>query len=80
MGTLSDGINTIGLILDIAGVVLVWRFGLPPRVNRGGASYFMLEETDQDELKREARYDRLSRAGLGLVVVGFAIQLLSNFL
>jgi len=80
MDTLSDAINSLGLILDILGVLLLWRFGLPPRVNRGGASYLMLEGIDQDELKREARYDFRSRMGLLLVGLGFALQLVSNFL
>jgi hypothetical protein len=32
-------ISSIGLLLDIVGVILLWRFGLPPDVNRHGASF-----------------------------------------
>jgi len=60
--------------------VLIWRFGIPATNRRGGASYLMLQGTDENEKKRETRYDRRSRVGLGLLVAGFLLQLLSNFL
>jgi len=41
-----------GLTLDIIGVVLLWRFGLPLNVKRGGVSYYELEGFDPVELAK----------------------------
>lgn len=79
MGDLPTGLNSLGLVLDIAGVVLLFLFGLPPRVGRGGESHLLLEGVDEHELKRERRYNRLSLVGIVLVTLGFGLQLASNF-
>ena len=67
-------ISVIGLCLDIVGVVLLWRFGLPPDVRRGGVGFLMLQKTDEREAKRAAMYDRLSHVALALIVIGFVAQ------
>jgi hypothetical protein len=76
----STIVNSIGLILDIAGVVLVWRYGLPESVSREGAQYIITEQTDERERMKAARFDLLSKIGLGLIIGGFALQLASNFI
>jgi hypothetical protein len=38
--TISNGINSIGLVCDIIGAVLIWKYGLPDTISRSGASYF----------------------------------------
>jgi hypothetical protein len=73
-------VNSFGLVLDILGVVLIWKFGLPEPLSREGHSYFILEGSDETEKARAAKYDRWSKTGLALVVLGFAIQLGSNLL
>lgn len=64
-----------GLTLDIIGVGLLWRFGLPENVKRGGVSYLRLEQDDPIEAAKAQRYDRISAVGLGLIVSGFLWQL-----
>jgi len=78
--TTSTAVNSIGLLLDIAGVVMVWRYGLPESLSREGAQYIITEQTDEAEKAKAARFDLLSKIGLALIVAGFAFQLLSNFL
>ncbi len=76
----STIVNCLGLVLDIAGVVMVWRYGLPEALSREGAQYIITEQTDQAEKAKAARFDLLSKIGLALIIGGFGLQLLSNFL
>jgi hypothetical protein len=65
-------INSAGLTLDVAGVMLLFRFGLPEAVRRAGLAYW---NGDEEKMRL---YDRLGRAGLALLIGGFLLQLLSN--
>jgi hypothetical protein len=78
--TCSVVVNSAGLFLDIVGVILVWRFGLPQDVRRSGTSYLLLEETDEAQIAKGKLYDKIAHLGIGLLVVGFGLQLVSNFL
>lgn len=72
-------INSAGLLLDVAGAALVWRFGLPETVSRTGLQTLDLEEVDEEEKSKAARYDFRSAIGFCLLIIGFLFQLLSNF-
>ena len=75
---MSTYISSAGLVLDIIGAVLIWRFGLPPSVRREGHSYLLLEGTDEAEKAKAARYDRYGQIGIGLLITGFLLQLVGN--
>lgn len=78
----ADLVNSAGLLFDIVGAVLIWRFGLPPEVSRSGASYLVVNPDDSvmaATKKMAARYDFLGRLGLALLIFGFFIQIVSNF-
>lgn len=82
MGQLSlpDVINSLGLALDIAGVVLLYRFGLPADVHEGGGMQ-VLWPAGEDQARNARRYRRtrtLSRFGLALLVAGFGLQIVGN--
>jgi hypothetical protein len=73
-------LNSIGLVFDIAGVVLLFKFGLPEEISRTGSSALLIEERDETEVRRARLYDRLGGLGLGLLILGFVVQLVSNLL
>ena len=77
-----DYINTTGLVLDIVGVALVYRFGLPSDVEHPDSGIGVAWGTPADERRsREKRWRRhrfWSRFGLVLLGCGFALQILSN--
>jgi hypothetical protein len=72
-------LNSAGLLLDIIGVVLLFKFGLPEDISRTGTG-FLITHQDEDEVKRAKLYDRLGMLGLALLIAGFALQLASNLL
>jgi hypothetical protein len=74
----SSTLNIIGLLCVMAGVILLFAFGMPYRTRRGGASFLILEEKDTADLKQERLYDVLGLVGLVLVVTGTACQIIAN--
>jgi len=76
---LAKLLNSGGLVLDICGAILIFRYGLPENVSRAGSSALLLEQTDDAEIEKAKRYDRLGRIGIGLLILGFVFQLVSNF-
>ena len=74
--SLSQCLVSIGLLCDIAGVILLFRFGLPSRVPRIGR--LVLETSKEEDAAIEAgqrRFERMARLALALLVSGFALQL-----
>lgn len=76
----SPNLNTLGLGLDIAGVLLLFFFGLPPKVNRGGVGYLVLEDATPSEKSKAKRNELISWLALFFLVVGFGLQIASNYL
>lgn len=72
-------LNVIGLILDIIGVILLWKFGLPENIDRSGTIVLAAEGCDESEKKKASMYDRISQFALLLLIVGFALQIVGNF-
>lgn len=75
----TSELNIIGLSLDIIGVIILFFFGLPPRINKGGTINLILEQTDTKEDKKWKIYNFISNLGLILIIIGFSIQLYSNY-
>ena len=71
-------ITSFGLLLDIIGVVLIFLFGIPQDVRRSGANY-LVWGSDENEIKKAKRYDLFSYGGLGLLILGFAVQIIGNW-
>ena len=75
----DTALNSIGLAMDIAGVILLYFFGLSKNITREGAQYIYWGG-DEEEQQQWIRYRFLSRVGLILLVIGFSLQIVSNFL
>ncbi len=75
----SNLLNSIGLILDIVGVVMIWRYGLGEPLSREGKTYLITGQIDESEKAKAKWFDRLSKTGLALILGGFLLQLVSNF-
>jgi len=73
-------INSIGLILDIIGVLLIFFFGIPRKIDTGGSIFLVTGKENTDEKKSVKLYNFLSHLGLIFVFIGFALQLVSNFI
>ena len=59
---------------DIAGVLMLFKYGLPEFSPMGGTVLLSIGETDKKEVEKERRYRRMSRIALALLVLGFGLQ------
>ena len=78
-------INSVGLFLDIIGVILLFIFGLPSRfVSDGPPTNTLSFGWDPDSVKQWEkqwnRYKLVSWFALVLLVLGFVLQIVSNHL
>jgi hypothetical protein len=87
---LRKWLNAIGLSLGLVGVVFIWIWGPPqPSFERGVS--IVLEDANRlpdgrtaaqyaaDTEAQERHYRFMSRVGLGLILAGFALQLINEF-
>ncbi len=69
-------INSIGLLFDIVGALLVWKFGLPKGFTESGHHIFEFMSVEPSAKS----YKRWANVGIALLVLGFALQLTSNLI
>ena len=71
-------INTLGLMFDIIGVVMLYFYGLPATVDKNGYSYYIAEDESTEEKDKWKRYHLRSKVALTFILIGFACQVASN--
>ena len=69
-------ITSTGLVFDIIGALLLFKFGLPKIPRTGGEQFISIGTKDQNAVKVEERYDYWGKAGVILLVLGFLGQLI----
>lgn len=65
----------IGLVLNIAGTVVMFFFGVSPALNEKGSGFLVIGEDENHRLKYK-KYKLFSQIGLGFLLLGFVFQLL----
>jgi len=58
------------------GTVLIFFFGLPPKVDPEGHINLILEQEDKEEKKIGRKYKRISYIGISLLAISFFLQLI----
>ena len=69
-----QGCALAGLISNLVGVLILFRYGMPYRVETRGEGSLLLEGTDRDAIAIEKVYRRLGYVGLCLVIIGTGLQ------
>ena len=68
-------LNISGLVANLVGVIILFRFGMPFHVPSGGAIHIIIEQTDDTEIAKERIYKVWGYVGLALIVGGTALQI-----
>lgn len=76
----STVVNSVGLVMDILGAMLLWKYGLPEAINRDGLDVITVSQVNEAEVAKAKKYDGWSKLGLALLIAGFIFQLFSNFI
>ena len=71
-------VNSFGLLWDIVGASLIYKFGFPVKFD--GHMYVDVEEKGEKGIKTPKKYVYLPKLGLLCLIIGFILQLLSNYL
>jgi len=72
-------INNIGLVGDIIGVVLVFRYAVSPLVKEEDINLIVASaEAVQKLEKKQRKYTKRAKIGVGFMVIGFTLQIVSN--
>ncbi len=66
---------TLGLLSALVGVLLLFRYGMPYRVETKGIGYWELTGTDAQAIGAERLYRELGMLGLVPIIVGTALQI-----
>ena len=69
-------LNIIGLLLGMFGVIIIFFYG-PPQPSFFPFDIITDSNIQQEMLDMRDKYDTLSKIGLGLIFVGFALQLIA---
>jgi hypothetical protein len=67
-------IASVGLVLDIIGVCILFKFGFP-QPDLDDSIKLVLEESDPDAPRKRRLYVAMSVAGLVCLISGFGLQL-----
>ena len=74
-------IDTLGLLIDIVGVLLLWVFGFPAaEIIRGGKNNVAASQRGEAQAADAKGYESRARLALSLILIGFVLQMISNFL
>jgi hypothetical protein len=73
-------LNVIGLAFNLAGVLILFRWGMPFRVATGGIGFLALEQKDEAAAVLDKIYEICGWAGLVLLIAGVALQIIATLL
>ena len=74
-------IDTLGLLIDIVGVLLLWVFGFPAaEISRVGKDNVGVSNREDGQIATPKVYESRARLALSLILIGFVLQMISNFL
>jgi hypothetical protein len=68
-------LNLTGLFLELVGVFILFRYGMPFHVPTHGTITLIIERRDLQAVALERRYELLGYVGLGLLVGGTLLQM-----
>lgn len=82
--TSQRGLSSIGLGLDIVGALLIWKFGIPSITDREGGDVLAIQTSDTKDRqeKHQSRvflYDVASKSGIWVLILGFSLQFMANW-
>lgn len=69
--------NFWSALFGLLGTILIFFFGLPPRVDQEGQCYLVTGEIDEEEKKKSEKYKWTSYLGLFFVSFSFLIQMIN---
>jgi hypothetical protein len=73
-------LNLVGLLFNLIGIVVLFRWGMPFRVETGGATYLITVQRDANEIAVERLYKTVGYVGLAMLIAGTVLQMIAAWL
>jgi hypothetical protein len=73
-------LNIVGLLATLAGVLILFRWGMPFRVASGGHGVITDETADPAAIELDRIYTICGWIGLGLLLLGTVLQVIAQLL
>ena len=80
MECMTEHIAAIGLILDIIGAIIIFKYGIPRNLNPHGHTFKVMEQVNQEEIDKFRKYKSRGDFGLLLLIIGFVLQLIGQLI
>jgi len=74
--SLLTNLNFWSAIFGLSGSILIFFFGLPPKIDPEGQCYIITGQIDEKEVKKGKIYKIISRIGITFISVSFLLQLI----
>lgn len=75
---MSHILNLLSFTFGFIGTVMIFQFGVPSQIDTGGKISLLAEQEDEDEKIKIAKYKLLGKCGLGLIALGFLLQIIGE--
>jgi hypothetical protein len=79
LGLAASAWTVIGVVIGLTGLLLMFRYGMPFRVESKGWSTVVVKETDPSEAALDRRYKLLGQLGLLLTIAGGMCQIIAAY-
>ena len=76
--SLLTNINFWAALIGLIGTLLIFFFGLPPKIDPEGHVYLILEQEDEEEKKKAKKYKLRGYIGILLLALSFLLQVAST--
>jgi hypothetical protein len=75
----TAALNIVGLVLNLAGVIILFLYGMPFHVRTDGTVYLISHQVDAAEKALERRYTIFGYFGLLAIVLGTGMQIVGAY-
>lgn len=69
-------LNFWSALSGFIGTILIFFFGLPPRIDPDGNIHLILEQTSKEDIKEAKIYRKVSYVGVFLLIISFLLQVI----
>ena len=73
---LVSNLDFLSALSGLIGAVLIFFFGLPPKIDPEGHQYLLLERDDENEKIKAEVYKKISYFGVFLLIISFLLQMI----
>lgn len=71
-------LNFWSALLGLTGTLLIFIFGLPPKIDQDGHIHLILEQEDKGEKNKAKKYKIVSYFGLSLIAISYFLLLINQ--